>query len=270
MKSTNRTVLALVAALAAVTAACSAAPGAGETSTSESQDISSRTPTFVTIAAASRGYTVTPANGTGAAVHVASLDFSKSGFDAATIALVTGAPTGELVLEGTVSSSTFYVTAAYRGMPGITFPASATFYEASGTTAHALNETTTRTFASTDVTAAAGPFVQQSWLANETDNKGAIVAGHVTQGTRVLTVDQVFIALPYIGGPCIISGHVCNGGTVLAHTRDQNLCIEYAGCVTPTACPQYIPVCAAGYQLVSWSSEPGGCPAFACDPSFIH
>jgi hypothetical protein len=54
------------------------------------------------------------------------------------------------------------------------------------------------------------------------------------------------------------------------YTRDANLCLDFAACAAPRACPDLIPACAFGYTLAAWPAAPNGCPAFACDPSFIH
>jgi hypothetical protein len=266
MRATN--LLCLLSGLSMI-AACSSAPS-DEASESQGAAVSSTTPALVTVATSSRGgFTVTSVN-TSATSHVGTIDYSATGLDADTTGALAALPATELVLEGTVRSGTFVATTAYRGMPGMTFDSSATFYEASGTTAHALNESTTRKFSSIDVTAASAPFVQQSWLSNEVA-KGALVAGEVTQGARVLTAKQVFIALPFVGGPCVVTGHVCPDATpVNTFTRDANLCLDFAGCEAHGACSQIVPGCSTGYMLESWTYGPQACPQFACDPSFIH
>jgi hypothetical protein len=230
-----------------------------------------RAPAFVTVSAASKGgFDVSRANSSSSPQHVAALDFSKSGLDAATVASVTAAPAGELLLEGSVSSGTLLVTAVYRGMPAVTYAASATFYQAGGPVAHALNESVTRSFASVDATAAALPHVDPAWLAWEVANNGAIVAGHVTQANKTLTAQQVFLPLPYVRGPCLVSGPICKMGQVPTYTRDQKLCFDFAGCESPGICPYFVPECGSGYTLSSWTGTSGACTQYACDPSFIH
>jgi hypothetical protein len=253
-----------------VLVACSAAPGENAEQVGQASSTVTAS-SFVTVTAAARGgFEVTSVN-TGVTSHVARIDYSKAGLSEETIAAVEALPTTELLLQGSATSSAFVVTTAFRGMPGITYGASATFYEAAGATAHALNESVTRAFDSVDVTAASKPFVSQSWLANEATTDGAIVAGHVTEGAKVLTADQVFIALPYTGGPCVITSHVCPDATPAAtYTRDPNLCLDFAACVAPGVCALPVPACAAGYTLESWASGPRACPQYACDPSFIH
>ncbi|HEY1696591.1 MAG TPA: hypothetical protein VGG39_30730 [Polyangiaceae bacterium] len=265
-----------LALFSTILVACSGAAPEDSSRTSEGLNATfapyaAKAPSFVTIAASTKGgYDVTPANSSAGASHVAALDFSRSGFDASTVAVVTSAPTGEVLLEGTVATSTLYVTGAYRGMPGITHEASATFYEVSASVGHALNEKVTRTLDGIDVSAATAPFVSASWLENEVANKGAVVAGHVTQATKTLTAQQVYVALPYVGGPCVVSGNVCPGGEVPSFSRDENLCYDFAGCVTPGVCPLYVPECPAGYDLASWVAQPSACHQYSCEPSFLH
>jgi hypothetical protein len=251
-------------------AACSATPGE-EAASSQGAAVSSRTPGFVTIASdADGGYDVTYVNAPSWPTHVASLDFSQTGLDPATVEALEALPATELVLEGKIASNALVVTTAYRGMPGVTFDASATFYQASDGVARELNESATRPLASVDVTAASKAFVQQSWLQAEVA-KGAIVAGAVAERGGVLTADQVFLALPVAIGPCVITSHVCPDATPVAtYTRDASLCLDFTGCEAHALCPMYVPVCGQGYELVSWTSAPNACPMFACDPAFIH
>jgi hypothetical protein len=268
--------------VAAGLAGCSGGPGSTEPTGSESAALSSdgtsrmtehavRAPAFVTLSAASKGgFEVSRANSSSSPQHVGQLDFSKSGLDAATVAAVTAAPADELVLEGTVSSGTLFVTAVYRGMPAVTYDSSATFYQAGGPVAHALNETVTRSFTSVDATAAALPHVDPTWLAWEVTSNGAIVAGHVTQATKTLTAQQVFLPLPYVRGPCVVTGPICKLGQVPTYTRDQKLCFDFAGCEAPGICPYFVPECGSGYTLASWTGTSSACTVYACDPSFIH
>ena len=256
---------------ASVIAACSAAPSSDAADQSEQASSKSAPLSFVTVSADARGgFDVTSVN-TGAVSRAARIDYSKTSLDADTIGALEGLSSTELVLEGQLASSGFVVATAYRGMPGVAFDSTATFYEAAGATAHALNESATRGFASVDASAVAAPFVQESWLANEVQNKGAIAAGHVSQGTKVLSAQQVFIALPYAGGPCLVSSHVCPDATPDAtYTRDASLCLDFAACAAPGVCPFHVPVCATGYTLVSWKNGPQACPQYACDPSFLR
>ncbi|HEY6461888.1 MAG TPA: hypothetical protein VIY73_17100 [Polyangiaceae bacterium] len=267
-----------LALFSTILVACSGSAGAPDDTSRASEGLAAtfapyaaKAASVVTIAASTKGgYDVTAANSSAAASHVAALDFSRSGFDASTVALVTSAPAGELLLEGTIATSTLYVTGAYRGMPGMTHDASATFYGVSASVGHALNEKVTRTLDGIDVSAATASFVSAAWLENQVANKGAVVAGHVTQATKTLTAQQVYVALPYVGGPCVVSGNVCPDGQVASFSRDENLCYAFAGCVTPGVCPFYVPECSPGYDLTSWVASPSACHQYSCEPSFLH
>jgi hypothetical protein len=267
-----------LALFSTILVACSGGAAAPEDTSRESEGLgatfapyAAKAPSFVTIAASPKGgYDVTTANSSVAASHVAALDFSRSGFDASTIAVVTSAPAGEVLLDGTIATSTLYVTGAYRGMPGIPHEASATFYEVSASVGHALNEKVTRTLDGIDVSAATAPFVSAAWLESQVANKGAVVAGHVTQATKTLTAQQVYVALPYVGGPCVVSGNVCPGGQVASFSRDENLCYDFAGCVTPGVCAFFVPECAPGYGLTSWIAGANACHQYSCEPSFLR
>ncbi|MGH7297173.1 MAG: hypothetical protein ACRELB_19700 [Polyangiaceae bacterium] len=271
--------LGLILALSTVTlAACSSAPGEPEpTATGGSQALATKSPAlggpaFVTVTAGTiSGYEVSPVNARLAATtHVARLDFSRSGLDAEATAALGSAPPGEVLLEGSVAASTLFVTAAYRGLPGVTYAADATFYQAGGAVAQAVNEAVTRPFTSVDVSAAAKPYVQRSWLVDEVANRNAVVAGHVTDATRTLAAQQIFLALPYAGGRCLKAEALCPSGESQTFTRDHDLCAHPAGCAPRSVCPIAVPYCADGYTLESWAAAPDACPAYACDPSFVH
>jgi hypothetical protein len=62
---------------------------------------------------------------------------------------------------------------------------------------------------------------------------------------------------------------VCDEGNVRIVTRMASRCYLERGCVHPGMCPMYMPACAEGYTLTTWSAPPRGCNAFACDPSFL-
>jgi hypothetical protein len=260
-----RSISLIFAFSAALATACSAAPG-GEPSSRTSAPASGTA--FFSVAPGSQGgFDLTSLNML-FETHVASIDYSGAGLDASTITSLQALPSTELVLAGVVTGSTLAVSTAYEGMPGMTFDASATFYQASGTTAFALNDSESGIFTTIDVTAAAAPLVQQSWLANQVAS-GALVAGQVTQG-KVLAASQVFLALPYAPSPCTISSHVCAAATPLdTYTRDTNLCIDFAGCEAQGICPDFIPECWAGYTRTSWPGTQGACMQYACDPSFV-
>jgi hypothetical protein len=262
--------LALVALVGGLAAGCSSAPGDEASSQQQTFALSPAAPAFYSVAPGVHGgFELTSLN-TSSKLRVTSVDYSGAGLDAATIEQLGALPTTELVLEGTASSGKLVVSTAYRGMPGMTFTPSATFYEAGGSTAHALNESVTRRFESVDVSAAAAPYAPTSWMSSQV-SKGALVAGEVTQGAKVLTAQQVFIALPYVGEPCLVSGHICPDATpVSTYTRDASLCLDFAGCGAVGICPDFIPECRQGYTMTSWRGGAEACMQYACDPSFLH
>ncbi len=248
--------------------ACSATPR--DWAGSQSSDLTSSTPTFfVAAATAQGGFDLTSVN-MAAVTHVATIDYSGTGLDEATIASLQALPPAELVLEGSASGGALVVSTAYEGMPGMTYSSSATFYKASSSAAVVLNEGASTGFMSVDVTAAMAPYVQQSWLSSQV-SAGALVAGDVAQGSNVLAATQVFIPLPYVASPCVISSHVCSQSAPWdTYTRDANLCVDFAGCQDLGICPDFIPECWAGYTRTSWRGGQGACIQYACDPTFLH
>jgi hypothetical protein len=205
-----------------------------------------------------------------AVAHVATIDYSGAGLDEATIASLQALPPAELVLEGTTSGGALAVSTAYEGMPGMTYSPSATFYQASSSAALVLNESASIGLSSVDVTAAMAPYVQQSWLASQV-SAGALVAGDVVPSSNVLAATQVFIPLPYVASPCVISSHICPQSTPFdTYTRDTNLCVDFAACEAQGICPDFIPDCWAGYTRSSWLGAQGACMQYACDPSFLQ
>jgi hypothetical protein len=61
----------------------------------------------------------------------------------------------------------------------------------------------------------------------------------------------------------------CTENSIVLDERTEDRCIVQVGCVPPGICAEYLPVCAPGYTLEWWTAPPSGCPAFACDPSFV-
>lgn len=263
---TSSIVLALAASFAT---ACSAAAPGDETG-SQTAALAPATPTFFVAAASTQGgFDLTSVN-MAAVSHVTTIDYSGAGLDQATIAALQSLPPTELVLAGTISGDTLAVSTAYEGMPGMTYSSSATFYQASGDAALVLNESLSGSFTSVDVSAAAAPYVQPAWLSAQVA-AGAIVAGQTMYGSNALGATQVFIALPYTSGPCVISSEICPSATPLpTYTRDTNLCVDFAGCASLGICNDFIPECWQGYTLSSWRAGADACMQYACDPTFVH
>jgi hypothetical protein len=121
------------------------------------------------------------------------------------------------------------------------------------------------------------PLVDQNWLTFRVTDKDALVAGKFVDGAvingqqeKVLSASQVFLKIPDMtqscGRPAIA---MCPAGSRNVWTRDQNRCSVPAGCATSGACAAFVPACADGYSLISWTGGPFACPQYACDPSFL-
>jgi hypothetical protein len=289
-------------------AGCSAAPPSDGVA-AQSDELSVSRLSFVTLRPDTRrchapqcgGYWIRDVNASATTpeTYVAALDFTKSGLDDATIAKVTSADATELVLNGrlstlfpTTNTQNFFVFAAYRGLPQITYGATDVFYQAADFdpivdcfaapcpegTATKLNKTTTVVYDRIDVSAAALSNVDASWLHAEVAQKNAVVAGKIVNGKliagryeHVLAADQIFLKLPAQPGPCL-AGPVqsCSGDTpVGTFSRNTNLCLVPTGCVASFACSHALPACADGYTRSSWNALPFGCPTYTCDPTFV-
>ncbi len=127
-----------------------------------------------------------------------------------------------------------------------------------------------------DVSGAARPGVDRTWLAGRVLRHGAIVAGAIADGRRftagpelVLRATQVFLRMPDSIGPCPRTlERVCASGQIATYRRTEERCLVFDGCVQPAMCAGPGVTCDAGYTKASWAAGAGGCPAFACDPEF--
>jgi hypothetical protein len=118
----------------------------------------------------------------------------------------------------------------------------------------------------------AGPlpaWVDAAWLTTRIMDHGAIVAGRFDGWT--LDAAQVYLRLPDVVGPCAFERFAvhCDGEQVATYTMSDNLCQVFAGCAKPGLCPLLLARCEAGYDLVSWATQPDGCQASTCEPAFI-
>jgi len=289
-------------------AACAASDGpANPDTTGESADeLSVTSPTFVTlradlrrcIAPACGGYFVRDVNRQSAERYVSGLDFTESPLPPDAIDDVRSAPANELVLRGHLGlmerrfhTRAFVVLDAFRGMPGVTLREDDAFYQAHARKppiacfvapcpneiASLLNTSREEAFDRVSVDRAALPWVDRAWLASRVERHEAVVAGALEQGERfaggfeqVLKASQVFVHLPDRIGPCVARPTLrCAEGTIAVHERTEDRCIVQVACVRPGVCPLYVPSCPSGYTLTSWTAPPSGCPAFACDPTFV-
>jgi len=271
-------------------------------------ELSTTTETFVSIRRDTReclvagpgcgGYYVKDVNSSAAEHYVYKLDFSSSGLSDADVAKITSAPTSDIILKGKLSNivlmgyHSFFASAGYRGLPGVVPAAGALFYSANDRVpaincfaapcnnelAHKLNAVSSNiSFTTLSVDHAALSFVDKNWLKARVLENGALVAGTFVNGAheaagyeKVLDASQIYLRIPDHVGICSHREIFCAQGTVETFVRDANRCLSPQSCVTPGICPLFIPACAQGYTLSSWRTNPNGCSAYACDPSFIH
>jgi hypothetical protein len=284
--------------------ACAASDGSSDPG-SVGEGVDELSVTFVTLRPDLRrcvsplcgGYFVRDVNRELAERYVSGLEFDAS-MPADAIDDVRSAPASELVLRGHLGrpdtrfrTRPFVVLDAFRGMPGVTPHEGAAFYlvharkppnecfvaPCPNEIASLLNTSTQAEFDRVSVDRAALLWVDKGWLAARVEGRGAVAAGTLEQGAHfpggfeeVLEASQVFVRLPDRTGPCpLLATQSCAEGTVAVDERTEDRCIMQVACVKPGLCPLFEPRCAPGYTLSSWLSPPSGCPAFACDPSFV-
>jgi hypothetical protein len=302
MKSELNSLFAIGIAAAFTFACGSPAPEVVE----EDEDaISASTPAFVSLRHDDRrcisplcgGYWLKDLNRNRAEVYVSGLDFSQSGFDEATITLIQETSLDELVLQGVLGpreqqyrTRALMVQGAWRGLPGVVRSASDKFYSVTSNdppiqcfaapcnndVATLLNRTTTRGFTGVDVGGVVRNFVDPAFVTSQVERYGALVAGHFEDGVRhaagpetLLVASQVYLSLPSQRVPCpLFPIAQCPEGLVNVFTRNADRCTIPAGCAEQLFCPQFIPSCDEGYTMESWTGG-SGCPAFACDPTFL-
>ena len=203
---------------------------------------------------------------------------------------LTGAD-GEVVLYGKLGQMQrgvrpFIVTSAWRGMPGATVASTELFYSVGDSgircittpcatlVATKLHSTTKKNVHDFDIARASKPMVDQNWLANRALAHGALVAGKFTKVGKedVLDASQVFVKLEASHRSCgRPSLPFCGPGTVNTWARDDEGCTVSAGCARTgqTFCAQYVPTCAAGYTIGSYTASPSACTAYICDPTWL-
>lgn len=135
-------------------------------------------------------------------------------------------------------------------------------------------------FTALDTKSAVGEAVDETWLNSRIFSRpefSAIVLGSFRDGKsepggveKVLEAEEIFIHFPDRDHRCPEVAQVrCVEGQEPAFKRDENRCLEAAGCVdSDVMCIQMIPECSEGYTLVSFRSVTG-CPQYYCDPSFL-
>lgn len=241
------------------------------------------------------GFFAKDVNKRSAEVYVNGLDFSQSGLDAATQALVSGG--NELLVRGRLGrmetrfrTRPLIVTEAYRGLPGARAAAGDTFYAVddkravirciaapcNGLTAKKLGTTGRTSFTGYELEPVLATLADRNWIDWNIGAKGWLVAGHFEQGERfpagyakILETSQVYVRLPALDAACPQFPLArCPEGFTMSFSRNADRCLIPNGCVEQRMCTLQVPQCDDGYTLDAWSGENGGCTAYACDPSF--
>jgi hypothetical protein len=226
------------------------------------------------------GWFVQGVNGGEREAYVDDLDLSRALLGTGRESLVLDAPEQDLVLRGVLGERALVVLEVFRGMPGfVARPADDGIYAVLGdgpacdrAVARRVDTPRQQEIAGVSVDAVLAPFVSREWLLDRVEHHQALVAGHFAgrDSGEILEASQVFVGLPFASGPCPLLLHTCAAPLVPAYTRDAELCLHFVACVRPGVCPLWRPACAEGYRLTAWGAGDQGCPAFACDPAFLH
>ncbi|MCU0691590.1 MAG: hypothetical protein MUF54_09325 [Polyangiaceae bacterium] len=298
----------LVWATALTLGGCAAQTGPDQDISSQTDsEVSARTDSFVSIRKDVRkcasplcgGYFVRDLNQSGHERYVSTLDFAAAALDDVSVAEVLKAPQGDIVLSGKLGrkekrfgTRPFLVASAYRGMPGVRPDSSDLFYAAQerspritcitapcpNQVATKLNTSERSYFDKLNIMHAAKPAVDKRWLRDRVQGHEAVVAAHFAPGEqfpggreKVLDISQVFIKLPDTVGPCPMTPiPACEAPLTATFTRNADRCLIFDACVNQTQCPMIKPpVCADGYELVSWQTNTTMCRKFVCDPAFL-
>ena len=277
--------------------------GASEATSSTADALTTKTDRFVTVRRDLRrcmaplcgGYWARELNRDADERYVSSIDLEGAGLDDAAIESALSA-VDALVLRGRLGPAErrfgtrpFVASDAWRGMPGVAPGCTDAVYAVTpreppiaclvapcpNEIATRVNTGATYAFDGVDVAPAARPFVDTAWLASRVTEHGALIAASWVQGehfpggyAQVLRARQVYVHLPDRVGPCPAAPVTrCEEGTIAAYRRSEDRCVIQVACVKPAICPMYLPACADGYTLASWTGE-SGCAQFACDPLF--
>ncbi|MBL8953800.1 MAG: hypothetical protein JNK82_23695 [Myxococcaceae bacterium] len=222
-------------------------------------------------------------------VYVSGLDFTGSNLSDEDQGRIAGGE--EVVLRGklgpkesTFNTRPFIVSEAYRGLPGKPLGTADAFvkieevniqcFRAPCATlgARRVNYTAQILFHGLDLAAPTAGLVSGNWLDKRATEDGAITSGTwVKQGEeKIFAATNVFFKLPEVAGPCpLFRPTNCADGQTWGYRRDADRCVVPVSCVPQRFCAAVVPACADGYTLTSWPSTNGGCPAYACDPSWV-
>ncbi len=245
------------------------------------------------------GYFVRAPSYGSTAVYVRELDFSQSGLDDVSVQKVLEAPAGELLFKALLGpidpashTRALQVLAAWRGLPGLTRLSTETLYTVEDRNPaircitapcpnlmakRLLSILTPTPFSTVAVNRARKNLVSETWLLQQVEQREAIVSGRLRSGQKfpggaekVLDVSQIYLPIPQTMSFCPrFKLQQCPAGTTRTYSRNGDRCLLPDACVTPGMCAQYLPACSEGYSLTSWPAGQFGCPAFACDPTFV-
>jgi len=200
---------------------------------------------------------------------------------------------GEVVLRGKLgpkepqfNTRPFIVSEAYRGLPGLSVAADDSYLKLEevdiqcvrapcpSMSAKRVNHTPAKLFHVFDIAALdGGRRLELKWLNQRALQDGAITSGKLVRGADdavTLEPSNIFLRLPENVGPCpAVRLGQCPSGEIRTYQRSPDRCVLPAECVVPGACAQFIPSCAEGYTLQSWSGGPYACPVYVCDPSWL-
>jgi hypothetical protein len=174
-------------------------------------------------------------------------------------------------IEERTDMPTFVVLEAWRGLPDVATAPGLTVAVVEGRDdalwAMPVNGTAGLPIEAVSVSGVGPWLVDPAWLTSRVLAHGALVAGELQGAT--LHASQVFVHLPDAPGPCEDVRLDCGNGEAPTYVRNGDRCLLPTGCIVPSPCPEYRPVCAPGYTLAEWPSQPKGCPAYACDAAFL-
>jgi hypothetical protein len=232
------------------------------------------------------GWFVQALSGGEGEVHVDDLDLSRARLGTGKEGLVLDAPEEDLVLRGSLGERALVVLEVFRGMPGLsvravedgTYAVRCETPACDRAVAYRVDTLDREEIAGVSVDRVLLPYVSREWLLDRVEQHGALIVGHLASGGmdrdapagKIFEASQVFVGLPFASGPCLLLRHICAAPLVPTYTRDAGLCLDFAACVRPGVCPLWRPACAEGYRLTTWLAGDHACPAYACDPAFLH
>ncbi len=170
-----------------------------------------------------------------------------------------------------IGADSFHAMEAWRGLPGVVAPPLdpyVTVATVDGTLfAHVLDTPWRRVIDSVSIASIAAPFVDNAWVSSHVVTGGApwragSMAEPPSTSPRSTSACRTKSTCPEFGYYC--------GNETPTFTLAGDRCLMPTGCAARCLCPEYSPACHPGYDLLSWPTQPGGCPAFACMPTWLQ